>query len=60
MPLTRVGKWAVLYGIVAVEVVVLTGSYLQWNKLNLSQGGGSLTERIELAHLLHNVSYFPY
>ena len=41
MPLTRAGKWAVLYGIVAVEVIALTGSYLQWNRLNMSQGEGS-------------------
>lgn len=38
MPLTRAGKWAVLYGIVAVEVVALTGSYMQWHRLNMSQG----------------------
>ena len=38
MPLTRVGKWAVVYGVVAVEMAAITGSYLQWKKLNSSQG----------------------
>ncbi|CAI8029172.1 hypothetical protein GBAR_LOCUS16582 [Geodia barretti] len=37
MPLTRVGKWAVVYGVVAVEMAAITGSYLQWKKLNSSQ-----------------------
>ena len=38
MPLTRVGKWSVIYGIVAVEVAVLMGSYRVWHKMNISQG----------------------
>ena len=40
MPLTRTGKWAVIYGVVAIEVAALTGSYYVWNKLNMSQGEG--------------------
>ena len=40
MPLTRTGKWAVIYGVVAIEVVTLTSSYYVWNRLNMSQGEG--------------------
>lgn len=38
MPLTRVGKWAVVYGVVAVEVGALTGAYHVWHNMNTRQG----------------------
>ena len=38
MPLTKVGKWAVIYGAVGVEVAALTGAYYVWHNMNISQG----------------------
>ncbi len=37
MPLTRVGKWTVLYGIVAVEVAAVTATYYVWHNMNVDQ-----------------------
>ena len=38
MPLTRFGKWSVLYGVVAVEVALMASCYRVWDKLNRSLG----------------------
>lgn len=38
MPLTTVGKWTVLYGIVAIEVAAITGTYYVWHNMNVDQG----------------------
>lgn len=37
MPLTRIGRWAVLYGIVALEVAAISGTYYVWHNMNTSQ-----------------------
>lgn len=37
MPLTKVGKWATLYGIVAFEVAAITGVYYVWHNMNTDQ-----------------------
>ena len=37
MPLTKVGKWTVLYGIVVAEVAALTGAYYVWHNMNTDQ-----------------------
>eukprot|EP00731_Ephydatia_muelleri_P027988 Em0019g861a len=37
MPLTTVGKWTVLYGLVAVEAAAVLGTYSVWHKMNVSQ-----------------------
>jgi hypothetical protein len=37
MPLTRVGKWSALYGLVALEVALISGTYYIWHNMNTSQ-----------------------
>lgn len=38
MPLTRFGKWTVVYGIVGLEVVAGGVFYYYWRRMNSSQG----------------------
>lgn len=38
MPLTRTGKWTVLYAAVTVELAALYGTYRVWDNLNNKQG----------------------
>lgn len=42
MPLTGVGKWTLVYGLVAAEVAAIGGAYYTWRGLNRSQGSISL------------------
>ena len=37
MPLTKFGKWCILYGLVAVELAAITGSYYVWHNMNTKQ-----------------------
>lgn len=42
MPLTRLGKWTVVYGIVGLEVVAGGVYYYYWRRMNSSQGAKRL------------------
>ena len=41
MPLTRAGRWTVIYALVGVELAAFGGVYYIWNGLNRSQGAGT-------------------
>ena len=38
MPLTNVGRWTVLYTVVAVEIAVIVGTWRLWDNLNTRPG----------------------
>ena len=38
MPLTTVGKWTVLYGVVAIELATLAAAWRLWDNLNRRPG----------------------
>ena len=53
MPLTRAGKWTVIYALVGVELAAFGGVYYIWNGLNRSQGAGTACNQHVPIFILH-------